>query len=193
MNDTSFQTQWLHIKTNTIASLVLVKLINITMSRAPGTTWSWLQVQYLLDLTEILLSLFAQTNTNTNGANLIFAKDFTKYLFRLLINLYIQTKHHPVAVNQSGAERKNPKLKHFYKQGCAYIHYFHTCDKILNFINGLWVFLVNTFHCSFWWQSCGYESHLSFHNLERSYSSSIIFDHIFDLSADHCWSCSTRL
>ena len=28
---------------------------------------------------------------------------------------------------------------HFYKQGCAYIHYFCTCDKILIFTNGLWV------------------------------------------------------
>ena len=43
-------TQWLCIKINTITSSVLVKLINIMTSCAPGTTWSWLQVQYPLNL-----------------------------------------------------------------------------------------------------------------------------------------------
>ena len=133
-----------------ITSSVLVKLINITMLCAPRTTQSQLQVQYLLKLTKILRSLFAQTNTNTNGTlTLSFAKEFTNYLFRLLIDLYTQTKHHPVAVSKLGAGRKNPKLIHFYKQGCTYIHYFHTCDKILIFTNGLRVSLTNTFHCSF--------------------------------------------
>ena len=160
---------------------------------APGTTRSQLQVQYPLNLTNILLSLFAQTNTNTNGAlTSSFAKEFTNYLFRLLINLYIQTKHHPVAASKLGVGRKNPKLIHFYKQGCAYIHYFRTCDKILIFMNGLWVSLTGTFHCSFRWRSYGYESHLSFHNSKRSYSSSIIFDRSFDLSAEHCRSCFTH-
>ena len=37
-NNTSFQTQWLRIEINTITSSVLVKLINITMLRAPETT-----------------------------------------------------------------------------------------------------------------------------------------------------------
>ena len=163
------------------------------MSRAPGTTRSRLQVQYPLNLTKIPLSLFAQTNTNTNGAlTLSFAKEFTNYLFRLPIDLYTQTRHHPVAVSKLGVGRKNPKSIHFYKQGCAYIHYFCTCDKILIFTNGLQVSLTNTFHCSFRWWSHGYESRLSFHNSKRSYSSSIIFDCSFDLSAEHCWSCSAR-
>ena len=123
-----------------------------------GTTRSQLQVQYLLNLTKILLSSFAQTNTNTNGMlTSSFAKEFTNYLFRLLINLYTQTKHHPVAVSKLGAGRKNPKLIHLYKQGCAHIHYFRTCDKIRIFTNGLRVSLTNTFHCSFRWRSCGYE------------------------------------
>ena len=161
------------------------------MSRAPETTWSQLQVQYPLNLTKILLSLFAQTNTSTNGTlTSSFAKEFTNYLFRPPIDLYTQTKHHPVAVSKLGVGRKNPKLIHFCKQGCTYIHYFCTCDKILIFTNGLWVSLTNTFHCSFWWRSHGYESRLSFHNLKRSYSLSIIFDHSFDPSAEHCRSCS---
>ena len=163
------------------------------MLRAPGTTWSRLQVQYPLNLTKILLSSFAQTNTNTKGAlTLSFAKEFTNYLPRLLIDLYTQTKHHPVAVSKLGVGRKNPKSIHFYKQGCPHIHYFCTCDEILIFTNGLWVSLTNTFHCSFWWWSHGYESHLSFHNSKRSYSSSIIFDRSFDLSVEHCRSCSAR-
>ena len=52
-------------------------------------------------LPQILLSLLAQTNTNTKWhANFVFAKELAKYLFRLPINLYIQTKHHPVAVSK---------------------------------------------------------------------------------------------
>ena len=163
------------------------------MSHAPGTTQSQLQAQYPLNLTKILLSSFAQTNTNTNGTlTSSFAKEFTNHLFRLPINLCTQTKHHPVAVSKLGVGRKNPKLIHFYKQGCTCVHYFCTCDKILIFTNGLRVSLANTFHCSFQWQSHGYESHLSFHNSKRSYSSSIIFDHSFDPSAEHCQSCSAR-
>ena len=58
-------------------------------------------------LPQILLSLLAQTNTNTQWhANFIFAKELTKYLFRLLINLYIQTEHHPVAVSKWGGEER---------------------------------------------------------------------------------------
>ena len=102
-------------------------------------------------LPPILLSLLAQTNTNTKWCtNFVFAKEFTKYLFRLLTNLYIQTKHHPVAASKwGGGGRKNPKLIHFYKQGCAHIHYSCTCDRILIFTNRLQVSLVNTFYCSF--------------------------------------------
>ena len=50
-------------------------------------------------------------------------------MFRLLINLYIQTKHHPVAVSKWGGGRKNPNFIHFYKHTCAYLYYFRTCDK----------------------------------------------------------------
>ena len=58
-------------------------------------------------LPQILLSLLAQANTNTNGTlTSSFAKEFTKYLFRLPINLYIQTKHHPVAVSKWGGEER---------------------------------------------------------------------------------------
>ena len=92
-----------------------------------------------------------------------------------------------------GRGRKNPKSIHFYKHAHTYIHYFHTCDKILNFTNGLQVFIVDTFDCSFRWQSHGYRFHLSFHNSKMSYSSSIIFDHNFDPSANHCCPCSTHL
>ena len=145
-------------------------------------------------LPQILPSLLAQTNTNTKWhANFVFAKGLQKYLFRLLINLCIQTKHHPVAVGKWGGGRKNPKSIHFYKQTHAYIYYFCTCDEILIFTNGLQVFIVDTFCYSFWWRSHGYGFHLSFHNSKRSYSSSIIFDCNFDPSADHCCPWSAHL
>ena len=68
-------------------------------------------------LPQILLSLLAQTNTNTQWrANFIFAKELAKYLFRLLINLYIQTKHHPVAVSKWG-EKKESKINTFLQTG----------------------------------------------------------------------------
>ena len=199
-----------------VTSSVLVKLIDTTMLHVLGTTQSWLQVQYLLNLTmhnvvctrnylimttgsvpielpQIQLSSLEQTNTNTKWhADFVFAKSSQKHLFRLPINLHIQTKHHPVAISKWGG-RKNPKSIHFYKHACTYIHYFCTCNKILIFTNGLRAFIADTFYCKFQWQSHGYRLHLLFHNLRISYSSSIIFDCGFDLSADHCCSCSAHL
>ena len=69
----------------------------------------------------------------------------------------------------------------------------HTCNKILIFTNRLQVFIANTLYCKFQWRSCGYGFHLLFHNSRMSYSSSIIFDCNFDLSADHCCSYSGHL
>ena len=59
-------------------------------------------------LPQIQLSLLEQTNTNTKWhTNFVFAKSSQKYLFRLPINLYIQTKHHPVAVSKWGVEKES--------------------------------------------------------------------------------------
>ena len=41
-----------------------------------------------------------------------------------------------------------------------YVHYSHTCDRILDFTNRLQVFIADTFYCSFQWQSHGYGFHL---------------------------------
>ena len=182
-----------------VTSSVLVKFVNTTMSCVLGTTQSQLQLQYPLNLTmhnvtctrnylitttgpvpiklpQIWLNSLEQTNTNTKWhANFVFAKSSQMHSFRLLTNLHIQTKHHLVAVSKLGEERKNPKLMHFYKHACAYIHYFCTCDKILIFTNELQVFIADTFYCTFQWQSHGYRFHLSFHNSRMSYISSIIF------------------
>ena len=72
-------------------------------------------------LSQILLSLLAQTNTNTEWhANFVFAKELTKYLFRLLINLYIQTKHHSSCKQVGG--KKESKINTFLQtHSCLYL------------------------------------------------------------------------
>ena len=138
----------------------------------PGTTWSWLQVQYPLNFLKFYwVHLNKQTKT-PNGTLTSSCEKFTKHLFRLPINLYIQTKHHPVAVSKWGGEER-------IQNQCI-------------FTNRLQGFTGDTFYCKFWWQSHGYGFCLLFHNSKMSYSSSIIFDHNFDLSADHCHPCSTH-
>ena len=90
-----------------------------------------------------------QTQIPNGMLTLSLQKVHKKYLFRLLINLYIQTKHHPVAVSKWGGGRKNPKSIHFYKHACTYICYFCTCNKILIFTNKLQVSIADTFYCKF--------------------------------------------